>query len=269
MAQFDIISAAAKAYKTTWAERRYLLRLAAIPFLIKLVCFVLAATFAKEDDQYLRFMLIMVPGLLAEGWMLSHYTRLLVIGHRWPFRATGDFDSDMAILAVRARGVLSGMIVYVLINMALGLLMAMVGQIMMPYLSGDDQVAQADIPPPIMMFSAFMLGFLFWGFRLLWLYIPFAVNADAKPYLLALRGLSSSLYMIGLWLICFAPAFFVLRILGGFIGGLLSVSIGDGASSLVLILMTVLADTVKSLLATAGMTYALMNIFGAERKDRA
>ena len=43
MAKFDIITAAGNAYKTTWASRQYLLRLAAVPVALKLIFFTIAS----------------------------------------------------------------------------------------------------------------------------------------------------------------------------------------------------------------------------------
>lgn len=260
MAQFDIISAVTSAYKTTWGERHYLIRLAAIPFAIKLFCFILASSFARDGENYLRFMLIMVPGMLAEGWMLAHYTRLLVLGHRWPFKPSGNFDSDMAVLAVRARGILSGMIVFTLINMALGLAMTFVSLYLGDYMP-DESGAQPEIPSYIALMSFLMLGLMFWGFGLLWLYIPFAINVPAKTYMDAVRGFSTSLYLIATWVVCFLPVFLLLRIIGAFVGGTAHAALGDGASSFVLILLSVIADTLKSILTTAGIVFGLSVLF--------
>lgn len=183
MAKFDIITAAANAYTTTWASRKYLLRLAAVPVALKLIFFTIASIYAggndTEDSNYMLFMLILVPALIAEGWMLAHWIRFLVLGQTWPFRPTGDVEADKEMLSTRARGVLGGMIVFVLINMAIGLLNDVVARAMTPYMA----MGEADIdkvPAIIPVFSVFFLVFMFWGFRLLWLHIPFALNMARK-----------------------------------------------------------------------------------------
>src|SRR5687768_12463602 len=104
MAQFDIITASTKSYKTCWQARPYLLKLALPPFLIKVACLVFAAAFAEKGET-VSFLFFMLPALFAEGWMLSHFVRYLQLGQTWPFRPTGDFDADMGMLSVRARGV--------------------------------------------------------------------------------------------------------------------------------------------------------------------
>lgn len=265
MAHFDIITAAANAYKTGWEERRYILRLAAIPFAIKLVCFSLAASFANADNSYLRFMLFMLPALLAEGWMLAHFTRLLALGQRWPFRPTGDMDTDMATLSTRARGILSGMIVYVLINLAMGLVIAVGGVYLKTYIPDGVSPDKVEIPPGVTFFFMLFMGFMFWGFRLLWLYIPYSLNMNPEEYLSRVKGLSSSLHMIGVWLLCFLPFFLALRFFAGLLGGAANAAFGESASSFVILFLTVVTDTAKTIMTTAGVTFGLQEIF---RKDK-
>lgn len=265
MAHFDIITAASDAYKTSWNERRYLARLVAIPFVLKFVCFVLAAGIAGGENSYLRFMLIMVPALLAEGWMLSHYVRLIGFGHRWPFLPTGDMEADMNMLSIRARGILSGMIVYVLINLAVGFIIAMGANYLQAYIPEGASPDTIQIPPHVTVLFLLFIGFAFWGFRLQWLYIPYALNLDAKTYLLKLRGVSSSLHMIGVWLMCFIPSFLILRVLAEVFSSAAQAGLGAGAASFVVMFATAVADTLKAILTTAGMTYGLQQVF---QKDK-
>jgi hypothetical protein len=266
MARIDILGAAQAAYMTAWQERAYLLRLAAVPFLLKLFCYVLADRFTGESN-YLRFTLIMLPAYLVEGWMLAHLARLVAFGHRWPFRPTGNMEEDMAVLAERARGILSGMVVYVLINMGVGLMVAVASQYFLQFMpDGAASPADMHIPPQAALLSLAFLAFLFWGFRLLWLYIPFALNMPPLHYLNGLRGLPSSLQLIGLWLACFVPVLLVLRFAAGLFGGLAGAAGGADAGSFVMVLLTILADSLKSILSTLGITAALMQVFKADRK---
>ncbi len=265
MASFDTISAAKNAYRESWAARDYLFRLMLVPLALKLFCFTMGASFASgEDGNYLRFMLIMVPALIAEGWMLSHYVRYLVLGQTWPFRATGDLDADLAVLTVRARGILSGMIVFVLINMALGLLTAVISQLMMPYMPAEG-VETPEVPAGIALLSVFLLIGIFWGFRLLWVYIPFALNIDFMTYMKKLRGFHTSILLIATWILCFLPFFLALQVIAGVIGGLLSSLFGSGVSSFIVIIITVIVDTLKSLVATAGITMGLKEMFAGQK----
>lgn len=263
MAKFDIISAAGRAYQTSWSERRYLLRLAAFPFLIKLACIMLAGVLASEEN-FLRFYLIMVPAYLAEGWMLSHYVRFLTLGQRWPFRPTGDADADMEQFAGRLRGVLSGMIVYALINMAIGLFTVVATYYLAPYMPSAPNEKIAQVPPGVALFSLLSIVFLFWGIRLLWLYVPFAMNFGAKGYLHILRGLNTSVYMIGLWLACLLPFFILLQLAVSLFAAPAEAAFGTGAGDFVILLLGVVTATLKGIVVTAGVTYALTEIYAGK-----
>ena len=264
MAKFDIITAAANAYKTSWASRQYLLRLAAVPVALKLICFTVAGIYAggneTEDGNYILFMLILVPALIAEGWMLAHWIRFIVLGQTWPFRPTGDIEADKNMLATRARGVLSGMIVFVLINMAIGLLNDLVARAMMPYMSLDMEADAERIPPIVPVFSVFFLAFMFWGFRLLWLHIPFALNMAMRDYLAKLKGASSSIYMIGVWVLCFAPFILLLK----FVGPVFLAALPGQAGTSAVTVLSIVFDTLKSIVATAGITFGLKEIFSGK-----
>lgn len=256
MAYLDIMAAGKNAYKTCWEERRYLLRLAAFPFLIKLTSFIFAASYFSDQSSSIRFLLVLVPALIVEGWMLSHLVRLIVLGNRWPFKPTGNHESDFAVLSVRARGILSGMIVYTLINMVVGLLGAAFISYMTPYLPQDGGETP-DIPPQMAFLSLAVLTLSLWGFRFLWLYIPYALNLKPQAFLNPLRGLSTSFHLMGVWFLCFIPCFLSVR----FLAVLIIAPLGDSSmATFVALFFTVLADTLKTILTTAGITYAYMNL---------
>lgn len=262
MAYLDITAATADAYKNIWKERAYIARLAAIPFMLKLFCFSVGFRYASGIEDHIRFTLIMLPAYLAEGWMLSHLVRLWVFGQRWPFRPSGNLEQDLAVLEVRARGVLSGMLVFVLVNMALGLFIAFVSKVILPYFPQDaSSAADMDVPGHIAFLSFVLLLGMFWAFRLMWLYIPYAIGMEWKPYIARLRGAMTSVHMMGLWLMCFIPVFLALQLGSSLFGKIAQAIAGDAGGSFVVIIFTVLADTLKSIAVTSGMTFALASFF--------
>ena len=116
MASLDIISIVGLAYKKTWAERRYLLPMMAVPFLVKLACFAALSAFIEDDGLWFTA-IILLPAFFVEGWLLSHWARTLMTGtHRWPFRPSGNEKEDRAELEVRSHGVMAGTVTYVLVN---------------------------------------------------------------------------------------------------------------------------------------------------------
>ncbi|PZQ45894.1 MAG: hypothetical protein DI551_06110, partial [Micavibrio aeruginosavorus] len=76
MGKINTIKAVIEAYKTCWAARQYIVRLAAAPLFIKFVCLMFATSMTRSlgisDSGIILFVLIMIPAYLAEGWMLAH-----------------------------------------------------------------------------------------------------------------------------------------------------------------------------------------------------
>ncbi len=268
MTHLNIIGATINAYKTLWHERRYIARLAGIPFLLKLFCFSIAVSYAGDPEQHLRFTLIMLPALLAEGWMVSHLSRLIVYGQRWPFTPSGNIEADLEILEVRARGIISGAIVFVLLNMLLGLLITFAAYFIMPYMPKDPSVGAgaAEIPGYVAFLSLSLLVLMFWGFRVMWVYIPYAIAMDLRTFWESLKGPSMSLSLIALWILCYIPMFLSLQVMAGLFAQFAQILGGDAATSVVIVVATVLADTLKSILATLGMTFALCEFFKKSKR---
>ncbi|MCB1529442.1 MAG: hypothetical protein H6853_00915 [Rhodospirillales bacterium] len=259
MVSFDIITAAGKAYIKLWEERAYLLHLALVPTLIKLTCYTAAMALGYEEN-ILRLSLCLLPAYFAEGWMLSHLVRLIVLGQRWPFRPSGDEEADMPLLRERLRGVMSGTLAYVLINLALA------GYLTIMLHFGPQGAAPEDIDPRKALFGFASLVFAFWAVRLIWLYIPLALNMPARDYLKSLGGFSSSLSLIGVWLLCFVPAVAAMligqsMILAPFLEGEVPKIVHFS-----IIFLRVVLDTIKVLLCTAGIAYGLSDLYNNGRK---
>ncbi|MEM6781813.1 MAG: hypothetical protein AAF569_08120 [Pseudomonadota bacterium] len=255
MATFDIVTAAGNGYTKVWEERHYLIGLALVPIIIKFACFVTMISM-DVDDNHLRAALIMLPAYFAEGWMLAHWVRLITLGQRWPFRPTGDDDKDMAALNDRARGVLSGMIIFVLIQMIITALWAWVTT-----LPVDEEALKAPTMEMRLM-SVAVFVFMLWGFRFLWFFIPAAANYSIKEFMKDIGHPKLSLYMIAVWLVCVVPGFALMM---GFTLPLLlsegediptAVQFGSAGVHVVL-------EAVINLLATAGIAYGLKDMYSS------
>lgn len=255
MAEVDIVESAGAGYRLVWAERRYLVRLAAVPLFIKLVCQI-TTLFLGWEQQFLRQAIVMLPSFIADGWMLSHLVRLIFRDQRWPFRATGDSVRDMQVLQDRAQGIMRGAMVFAVIHY----LAAGVATLLYAGTRSEAMRGGAGGAAPLAALAEALVLFLavVWGFRFLWLFIPAALNFPLRRFLGGLRGFGSSWLMIGVWLMCFVPWYFVSRILLFAIGGLF----GGGAAALVpAICVQVVFDTLINILATAGIAAALRRYF--------
>ena len=113
MASFDIINAVMNTYALIWRERAYLLRLAAVPFVISLINFLFIGLIA-DDVTPLRRGLLMFPAMVAEGWLVAQFLRTVMTGERWPVMRPEHGKIPITLL-LRVRGLMTCAIVYVLI----------------------------------------------------------------------------------------------------------------------------------------------------------
>jgi len=156
---------------------------------------------------------------------------------------------------------MSGIITYVLINILLGgylaLLMYMMPAEIMEQTNPDPQ----DFPAYLGLIAVFSLIISFWGFRFIWLYIPMAVNYPLLGFLKRIAGVSTSFYMIAVWLVCFVPAIVVLQFVSVlFLSPFSAENMPEGLQ-FVLVALRVVLDSIKNLLCTAGIAYGLKEIF--------
>lgn len=263
MASFNVTEAAKSGYRLAWRERHYLLYLAAVPFLIKFICH-MAVVMLGWRSEFMKQALIMLPSFFAYGWMLAHVTRLIFLDQRWPFRSSGNEDQDRQMVADRAQGILAGMLAFVVVEFLLAGFLDAVYQLSI--VSFDTEAAPTFVSA--MLGALFMAGMI-WIFRYCWFYIPAAVGYPLPEFSMALRGFSTSLYMIGVWLACTVPVmlfyfFFVSAFLPAHPPGMpMSLSAEFLAG-----LTGSLADTVIAITTTAGMAYGIRSMIQDWQKSR-
>ena len=106
------------------------------------------------------------------------------------------------------------------------------------------------------------MAFMIWGFRLLWIYLPYSVLMPAREFLQKIKGFSPSLKMIGLFMICIVP-FNVLASIASYAMispfGQTTAEAPDLVRFMILFLITA-TDILTTLVVTAGMVYALRSI---------
>lgn len=264
MASFDIIETSGKAYIRAWTEREYLFRLAAVPIILKIVFFFIMIGFGL-DDNVIRQTLVMLPAYFAEGWMLAHVTRLIWLDQRWPVKLSGDPEADDLLITSRARGILAGMVTYVLLKMGQNALFS-------PVLQSQDTleaVSASGAPQPsaaIFLLSIIGLIVLIWAVRFLFLYIPAAANESMKEYLGVFKSYVSSFYFIGAWLICYVP-FVVLLTLSGEI--IKMITMGNEKLAMFLVYIDYLViDTIGIMVVTMAMAYGIRQVMYGLPSDK-
>ena len=271
MKPLDVISSVDFGYRLIWRERRYLLRLAAVPLLVKVICLLILSGFGWEQN-YLRMGLVMLPSFFTEGWMLAHITRLVFFDQRWPFRSSGDRKQDEAVLLDRAYGVMLGTMFYVVIKFLLAGVVAL--------LAAFQVVAQADLAamsqqaaPAEPSFLAFLAAVSFlvitaWGFRFMFLYIPAAIGMASDIILRTRQGMLMSLQMMGIWLVSTVPFILVLGIVGSvFLSGAPEAG-APVALDAVWTMVQAAISTVMAAVCTAAIAAALRNMIEKSRASR-
>lgn len=263
-ASFDVIESAGYAYKTAWSERRYFWRLALIPVFIKLICHMTVVAYGYQAD-FIRQALIMLPSYFADGWFVAHAIRYVLYDQRWPFRPTGEKDRDMAILQERARGILTGTVMYVLIRFLLAGMYAVYHQ----GIDGLDLNTRDGQEPGVQAFLAalMLLVFVIWAFRFLWLYVPAAANVSMRHLIRQMRGFTSSLYLIGAWLIGSLPLLLAFSLVASSLVGTANDGVPPTVEFVISVLWSII-DMMILLITTIAVTYGLRPYLAAKERSR-
>lgn len=256
MPEYNPIASVSNAYRLIWHERAYLIRLAAIPIFIKFAFYMLSATYG-ETGNVIRHSLFMLPAYFAEGWLLCHFIRLITAGQRWPYKITGNQDEDIKALRKRARPLLSGIVGFVLINLGIAFYFAVFKYFTPMEIWSGEKVNSEDIPQSTALIIILLFALMVAGFKMVWLYIPLAANIDPRAYIKKSRGFDMTIRMIGLWLFCFVPVIVAMQVLLSPL--LISESI-SAAGQVLIAMLTMVFDTLKNIIVTAGITYFIMSL---------
>lgn len=286
MAAFDVTDSAMKGYSLVWQERRYLMRLAAFPLLIKFVCS-MTVMMNGYDFDFTKQALLMLPSYFADGWVMSHLVRLIYLGQRWPFRPSGVPETDMAMLRDRAGGIMAGTVFFAVIEFLktglTGFLVMTAPPGALPGQDGSpapvkpgadagssmgDVVAQAQSSPYTALAGIVMIIATVWMVRYLWLYIPAAAGFSGRAYLKKVGGLMGSVRLLGVWLICSVPVLVGFVILANILFVPLLGMGPQGLSPLGEFVMNALRVVVvmaMTMVTTAGMALVIRGMFTVDR----
>ncbi len=255
----DLVTSVGKAYQLVWAERGYLVRLALLPFLCKIIFFTIAYSYTDGQNLW-RLSLIMVPAWIVEGWMLAHFVRLIALNQRWPFKPTGDRAHDLPVLQSRYRGVMGGALAFALTQLLIGGWFAL----LMTFVPIDLQTPPSEIAlsTQAALAVAFLVGLALYGFRFLWLYLAAAIGMDVRRAAEGLtQGVWISFRLIGVWLLCAVPAMVVAQL---FVGLILMLAGPDNALDAAMaasIVAKAAMDVVKNLLCAAAVLYVFQTLW--------
>jgi hypothetical protein len=261
MAKFDVVKAAASGYQYVWMERKKILPLAVLPFFVKTGSFAAVALLGLEAN-ILRQGLIFLPSFFMEAFIVVVVIRMSMFGERYDKIALGADKIDNGV----KRAVLAGVLVYVLTKMVSYFLL---GTAMMAKEIEKNPALPQPQGSPYMM-SLLILVFAVWAVRFFWLYVPVAMGMTAGRFLNLIRPITSSLYLIALWLFCSVPLSVVLLGVAQFLMTVFPGGDGQGSLVYTTLIAPVHAVIELSIAAICGvaMAHALRNMINAPQKPK-
>ena len=259
MFKFDFIDASAAAYRFAIIEHRSIYQMAIIPLMVKLACFVII-TMAGLDEHFLKQGFILIPSYFLEGWLLGQVLRLAILGERWPASLSGDLSKDASLLHERKICLQACTAMYVLMKV---ITTGVAGWSLHESGYLEDPTAMEE-PDAISFFAAFaILVTAIWLFRLLWLYIPLALGQTMNGFLDSIKPYSSSIYMLGTWILCSVPVAFLLLTLTQMIGTALGLEDGQEPTLLftyIVIVLQAVLELFVAIVSTIAMAYTIGNL---------
>ncbi|MFK7839790.1 MAG: hypothetical protein AB8B83_05610 [Bdellovibrionales bacterium] len=210
---FDFLTAANQGFRVTWENRLLVLRLMAIPFLVKTGC-VAFIIFMGLEEQLLRHGLVMIPAYFAEGFLIAYVIRTLYSGD--------TLRLDISNARSYYNDIIAAMIAFVLIQLTFAFV---VGYTLsaMPDVPADISVETANAQEQADALKQFLMAlsvfaFLLWAFRFAWLHVVIAMGVPLSAFLKRVQSFWSVIPMLGCWLAVMMPlmfiTFFVSQILG-------------------------------------------------------
>ncbi|MCF8496158.1 MAG: hypothetical protein K9G62_05750 [Alphaproteobacteria bacterium] len=264
MARFDFVDSSSRGYAFVWRERRALIQLAAWPFLLKIASFT-AVAFLGMGDNLLRQGLLLLPSYFAEGWLIAQIIRLAVLHEpQTALLSAGGLIRERKNPGPHSRALLSGAIVYVLTKMFMAVFFGM-------FMLQQGLAPSVETPPPALpsLFAGVIaLALMIWAFRFLWLYVPASLEYRLEDFLIRIKPFISSLYMMGVWILCFAPVAFLFIGLSQVVGVLFAGSGGyvSGIHSYAMILLQAASEMLLAVLSSVAMAYGVHSIYNGPRK---
>lgn len=255
MRSFDFIESVGKAYTTLWEQRIVIATLALPVFLFKLA--LLTAVFAFDlQDNFLRQGLLLLPADFFEGILIAIIIRLALFNEHLSFRS-----------AFLVRSVMAGTALYLLLKLfASGMAGIAFSEGILPQM---EEQAASEGNPLAFLAAFFIFVFLFWAFRLMFIYVPVVMGWGIKDYLSKVRGYGISFVLMATWLLCFIPVVVVMIGASDILSGLLP---GDGSEKeglsvyrFAMLIVQVAAEIVSSALIAMAVGFGLQNMMEGEK----
>jgi hypothetical protein len=204
MAKFNFVDAAAKGYKFIWNERRMLLHYGFWPLILKISSFSVIAALGYEKNL-LRQGLILLPAYFLEAWLVAIAVRFALFGERSPEPLNAASGTNTPQAREARRAIMAGVLIYLMIK----LFSSFTGGIIMD-ITADAPKEPSPVTAGMYFAMLVVTAIMVWAFRFFWIYVPAMMGMRISHFLRLIQGFNSSLYIIGLWMICVMPALLIL-----------------------------------------------------------
>lgn len=266
MAGFNFSEAVGEGLGFSWRNRAQIAPHAFWPLALKISIFVLITLLGLENNA-LRQGLFMLPSFILEGFLVAYVVRFAMLGEAQPLMLARHSD-DTAEIISHKRAVFAAVLAYVLVKIIVsfgaGIILAS-GNAMTPSAQG------ASSPPGGLIAAIALAAGMMWGFRLLWIYIPIALDYPPGLFLKRIEGFKISFNMLGLWILCMMPASVIVLLLAQIITGVFpgpaenTLSI---PSAVLLAVIQAVVETAVAVAANVSMAFGLREALGGKKKTR-
>lgn len=260
MARFDVVDATAQGYRFLWQQRRFIARIALLPMVFKFLSFFTVVTLGQEDNL-LRQGLILLPAYFIDGIVICFLVRLAL------FQVERGQETVLKIENFFASSVMAAAVMFALIKLVLS---AMTGVIYASSVGGGKDLATQE--PNALMFvgAIFFLIFTFWAFRLLWAHIPVLLEISLLEYLKRLKGMMSSVFLGGTWIMCSLPFVVAIVVLADLLAALTGSNVQEPSNlyKFLLIGVQAVADLLVAIVTNVAIAYGIRAMMQGKKKDK-
>jgi hypothetical protein len=259
-------------YHYLYHERQYLLRLVALPFLVKFLTTIILTLFG-ENISYFSASLVIIPSLFAEGWLLAQVIRSFAFNERWPIMLSGEKDIDKGKLLNRQTCIIAAIVTYVVIHMVYyavqSTLMITPAEFeLLAQMSAGEELPDGTVISytPILVALGLLFSLIYW-FPLIWLYIPAAANIYFKDFYLTVVKQRMALRIIGCYMICLIPFVAGLTLFSNFIGTAFSIDMfkQSTAEKIFFDSISQFVSLLVGIVSTVAITHGISQFFGTKK----
>jgi len=253
--KLNIIECAHRGYSFFWQEKAFIARLGLPVLLLKFISY-MAIYMLNLGESYFHHGLLLLPISFVEGWFLAILIRLAMFKERpTTLLECAHAPQKNALFATA--------IMFTLIKLVSAFLAALAlenGLAEFQVNTENSDEIEPNLSIVLLAIAMFVAGL--WAFRLIWLYVPIAMDIASTQFLKSIKPFGSSFYFMGIWMICSFPIMMVLGFSIQFVGLIGSVEANSFSvvQHIIIHAMQSITELIVSIVSTLAIAYALYAI---------